>query len=84
MKITLEIDDELLSRAQDRAKRTGRPLRILVEDGLRRALSADAMRKKYELPDLSVGSPDSRDPLEACSWQDMRELIYGVREADHR
>ena len=81
MKITLEIDDELLSRTQDHAKRTGRPLRTSVEDGLRQVLGAHATRTKYELPDLSVGNPDRRDPLKACSWQDMRELIYGVREA---
>lgn len=81
MKITLEIDDVLLSRAKDHARRTGRPLGAVVEDGLRLALSADATRQHYTLPDLSVGNPDSRDPLEACSWQDMRELIYSDREA---
>ena len=81
MKVTLDIDEVLLSRAKGRAKLTGRPLRTLVEDGLRQVLAAHATPKKYELPDLSVGSPEGRDPLKACSWQDMRELIYGVREA---
>jgi hypothetical protein len=79
MKITLDIDDVLLSRAKARAKLTGRPLRVLVEEGLRLVLSGDSTRQKYTLPDLSVGKPDSRDPLEACSWQDMRELIHGER-----
>ena len=81
MKITLDIDDVLLSRARSHAKLTGRPLRSLVEDGLRLVLSAESTRQEYTLPDLSVGNPDSLDPLEACSWQDMRELVYDVRKA---
>ncbi len=81
MKITLDIDDGLLSRAKDHAKRTGRPLRAVVEDGLRLVLPADGKPRAYELPDLSVGNPGNRDPLEAHSWRDMRELIYGDRRA---
>lgn len=80
MKTTLDIHDELLTRAKRQSKRTGRPLRALVEDGLRQVLSTGSSRGRYRMPDLSVGNPDSRDPLEAYSWQDMRELIYGERE----
>ena len=39
MKTTLDIHDELLNRAKRRAKETARPLRALVEEGLRRVLS---------------------------------------------
>ena len=81
MKITLQIDDLLLSRAKAHAKRTGRPLNALVEDGLRLVRPADAARQEYTLPDMSVGNPDGRDPLEAHSWQDMRELMHGDRQA---
>ena len=77
MKTTLDIDDELLTRAKRRAKRTGRPLRALVEDGLRQTLSAGTDVPRYRLPDLSVGDPGGRDPLESYSWQDLRDLIYG-------
>lgn len=80
VKTTLDIHDELLDRARRQATRTGRPLRALVEDGLRQVLSTGARRERYRLPDLSVGNPDGRDPLEAHSWQDLRELIYGERE----
>lgn len=79
MKVTLDIDDGLLSRAKDHAKRTGRPLRTVVEDRLRQVLPADSTRQKYTLPDLSAGSPNNSDPLEAHSWQDMRELIHDDR-----
>ena len=84
MNITLEIDDVLLSRAEDHSRRTGRPLSALVEDGLTHVLSADAARQEYTLPDLSVGNPDARDPIAAQSWRDMRDLIYGDLEAKRR
>ena len=77
VKTTLEIQDELLARARRHARRTGRPLRAVVEDGLRQVLSASAPRERYRLPDLSVGEAEGRDPLEAFSWQDLREVIYG-------
>ena len=35
MKITVEIADPLLAQARKRAKRMGRPLRAVIEDGLR-------------------------------------------------
>ena len=81
MKTTLDINDELATRAKRRAKESGRPLRALVEEGLRRVLSDDTERTPYRLPDLSVGDPGARDPLESYSWQDLRELIYGDRGA---
>ena len=65
MKITLEIQDELIRRA----KRTGRPLRAVVEEGLRRVLSDTPRAKRYELPDYSVGDSSASDPLEA--WRGL-------------
>ena len=44
-----------VTRAQRHAKESGRPLRALVEEGLRRiVLSDDTERRPYRLPDLSV------------------------------
>ena len=79
MKTTLDIQDELLLRAKRHAQRTGRPLRAVVEEGLRQVLSNTATQNRYRLPDLSVGSADDDDPLEAYSWQDLREIIYEDR-----
>ena len=81
MKTTLDIQDELLARAKRHARRTGRPLRAVVEEGLRRVLSASAPNKRYRLPDHSVGEAGGRDPLEAFSWQDLRDVIYGGPES---
>ncbi len=80
MKTTLNIHDELLSRAKRHAQRTGRPLRAVVEEGLRLVLSSEPPRGHYHLPDHSMGETGGRDPLETYSWQDLRELIYGEPE----
>ena len=75
VKTTLDIRDELLVRAKRQARRTGRPLCAVVEEGLRQVL-ATPVRARYRLPDLSVGDPDAPDPLEEYSWQELREAIY--------
>ena len=77
MKTTLDIHDELLMRAKRHSKETGRPLRALVEDGLRCVLAAAPSRSKYRLPDLRAGDPEAPDPLERYSWPELRETIYG-------
>jgi hypothetical protein len=77
MKTTIEIRDDLLARAKRFAKRTGRPLRAVVEDGLRRVLADAPKGPAYELPDRSIGEQDQTDPLEAFSWQELRDEIYG-------
>ena len=81
MKTTFEIQDALLTRAKLHARRTGRPLRAVVEEGLRLALSASAPHRPYLLPDYSVGKPGANDPLEAYSWQDLRAAIYEDSES---
>lgn len=76
MKTTIDIHDQLLVRAKRHARDTGRPLRAVVEEGLRLVLSAPESAQSYRLPDLSAGDPTDADPLEAYSWQDLSEIIY--------
>jgi hypothetical protein len=77
VKTTIDIQDALLERAKRHARRAGRPLRAIIEEGLRLVLSQRDPAPAYELPDASVGDPDAPDPLEALSWQDLRDEIYG-------
>ena len=77
VKTTVDIQDELLARAKRHARQTGRPLRAVIEEGLRQVLSNTAPPRRYRLPDESVGESGGRDPLEAYSWQDLRGVIYG-------
>jgi len=79
VKTTVEIPDALLERARRHARRTGRPLRALIEDGLRVVLLTGSPSADYRLPDRSVGVPGGRNPLEAMSWQDLRAEVYGGR-----
>jgi hypothetical protein len=77
MKTTLDIQDALLLRAKRLSKRTGKPLRALVEQGLALVLATEGVApQRYELPDRSVGSPKAKNPLEGWSWQDLRDEIY--------
>ena len=78
MKTTLDIQDDLLARAKRHARQTGRPLRAVVEEGLRTELSRESRRTRFKLQDHSVGERGATDPLEAYSWQDLREVIYGA------
>lgn len=79
MKTTVEIADALLARAKQHARKTGRPLRSLVEQGLRLLLDSEATRHNYRLPDRSVGRRGDSNPLEALSWAELRDETYGGR-----
>ncbi len=79
MKTTIDIHDELLARAKRHARDTGRPLRAVVEDGLRQLLASTHSGHRYKLSDLRVGDPHAADPLETYSWPELREMIYGDR-----
>lgn len=79
MKTTIEISDPLLAQARRHAQRTRRSVRALVEEGLRLVLRAEQQRPPYRLPDRSVGSEGTANPLESLSWQDLRDEIYGGR-----
>ena len=77
MKTTLDIKDDLLIRAKSLAKRSGKPLRAVVEDSLRLILAQAETQTSYKMPDCRAGDPEADDPLELISWQDLRETIYG-------
>lgn len=79
MKTTVEISDGLLARAKRHARKSGKSLRALIEEGLRRVLQDEPARVRYRLPDCSVGRAGGVNPLESLSWQDLREQIYGGR-----
>lgn len=79
MKTTVEIPDALLDRARQHARRSGRPVRALIEEGLRLVLQTESRTQSYRLPDRSTGEKGAANPLESLSWQDLRAEIYGER-----
>lgn len=54
VKTTIELSDGLLTRAKQHARKSGKSLRQLVEEGLYLVLEETAP-PKYTLPDRSVG-----------------------------
>ena len=77
MKTTLDIHDELLARAKRHAHETHRPLRAVVEEGLRLVLSKETCPDRYVLPDRSYGGAEIQDPLASYTWSELRDIIYG-------
>jgi hypothetical protein len=78
VKTTVEISDVLLARAKRYARKVGKPLRAVIEDGLRRVLDTSSGPPRYRLPDRSVGSAGRSNPLEGLSWHELRDEIYGT------
>jgi len=79
MKTTVEISDELLERARTVARRESTTLRALLEDGLRRALSAREVRRtpRFELPTFEG---DGLTPeFDTANWSRIRDEIYRDR-----
>ena len=79
MKTTVDLPDALLERAKRHARKTGRPLRAVIEEGMRRVLDEPAGGPPYRLPDRSVGERGGRNPLVSYSWNELRDEIYGGR-----
>ncbi|MGD0140759.1 MAG: DUF2191 domain-containing protein [Tepidisphaeraceae bacterium] len=75
MKTTIELPDELLIAAKKRAAELRRPLRKLVEDGLRQQLSAGRgagrpKRKKFRWVVAKGGLPPGVDVSDRTSLHD--------------
>lgn len=62
MKTTIDIADDLISRAKLVQKRDGVTLRALVEDGLRLVLDRDARKPKYRFVPVVAGAPYQGGP----------------------
>jgi hypothetical protein len=78
MKTTIDIADDLISRARVVQKRDGVTLRTLVEDGLRLVLDRDARRPKYRFVPVVAGTPYQR----GMATPDVNALIAESNERD--
>ena len=76
MKTTVEIADSLFEDAKAFAASRGLPLRQLVEEGLRGAISQQRGTRKFRLRNGSFGGKGLRDPF---SWPSVRGRIYEGR-----
>lgn len=78
VKTTIDIADDLISRAKLVQKRDGVTLRTLVEDGLRLVLDRDARKPKYRFVPVVAGTPYRR----GMAAPDVNALIAEANERD--
>jgi hypothetical protein len=77
VKTTIDIADDLISRAKLVQKRDGVTLRALVEDGLRLVLDREARRPKFRFEPVIAGRPYR-------SGKDVPDVNALVAEANER
>lgn len=74
MKTTIELPDSLLRELKQHAAKQGVPMRVIVEHGIRIAISGPApMKKKFRLKTITTKGQGL-----ACEddWSAIRSLIY--------
>lgn len=76
VKTTIDIADDLISRAKLVQKRDGVTLRALVEDGLRLVLDRDTRKPKYRFVPVVAGTPYQR----GMATPDVNALIAEANE----
>jgi len=79
MKTTIELPDELFSKAKAFAARKKITLRSLIERGIRQVLREDRVQGTFELRDASVGGNGIRKEYEGADWAKIREAAYKGR-----
>ncbi len=80
MKTTVEIEEALLRAAKAQARREGRTLRSVIEEGLQTVLQ-DRRRKRarFRLRMVTVGGKGLRPGLREGDWAQIRDIIYEGR-----
>ena len=81
MKTTVDIDDHLLTRAKDEARRRKTTLRRLIEEGLRGELSRKRKTPRYRMKDVSVGAGGVLPGVDLSNWDAMLAMLYEGRGA---
>lgn len=75
MKTTIEISDELLSRAKRLARQQKKTLREVIEEALRRQI-ASAPVEKFQLKRDPFKGKGLQSPIVEGRWEAIRDLIY--------
>ena len=78
MKTSLEIDDELLARAEALAAREGKTIEALVEEGLRKVLDGNGSRH-FRLRSASFDGQGLQADQGDGDWNALRDEIYSGR-----
>ena len=76
MKTTIEIADEVLSRAKRQARREGKTLREVVEGALRQQLAAPDAHAAFRLKRHVYKGKGRHPGVEEGDWKSVRDLVY--------
>lgn len=83
MRTTLNISDALLEELRDHAKRTGRPMRQVVEDVLRRGLSSnkETSHQRIKIKPFQLGLKPAYRGMSMNQLYDQLEAEDAVQAA---
>ena len=76
MKTTIELADDLLTRARRQARRERKTLRAIVEEALRARLAQTTDRPPFRLKRHPVGGLGRHPGIAEGQWETVRDLIY--------
>jgi hypothetical protein len=76
MKTTIEIADDLLQRAKRQAARENRTLREIIEEALRKQLTARKDSEPFQLRRHKFKGKGLQAPIAEGDWTTVRDLIY--------
>lgn len=78
MKTTIDIADELLDRARERARTEKKTLKDIVEEALRRQLAVKKPASPFRYRPCTVKGNGLQPGVTEGDWERVRELIYGL------
>ena len=79
MKTTIEIADDLLSRARQLCRREGKTLRAGVEDGLRQVLKRGGRAAARRVKPVVFSKGGLTGEFRDTPWKTLRDEIYRGR-----
>jgi hypothetical protein len=79
MKTTVDIFDGLLERARKVAAREGTTIRALIEESLRKELSARERGREFKLRKVTFKGDGLNPELASQGWPAIRDLLYEDR-----
>ncbi len=79
MKTTIDISDELLTKAKRLAVKRRTTLRAIIEQGIRNTLKEQQNGGRYVLPDKSVKGKGLQTEFSDKAWSDIRDATYAGR-----
>ena len=76
MKTTIEIADDVLTRARRQARKERKTLRAIVDEALRQRLAQSSAAAPFRLKRHPFGGQGRQPLIAEGQWESVRDLIY--------